>query len=83
MRPVPGYVAPSSESPAISSNKSTWPITWSRALPLVDDSWDGYWYGYFGKKSNADEETFFVIDDSKDREFTRPPYSLFSGCINA
>ena len=77
MRPVPGYVAPSSESPAISSNKSTWPITWSRALPLVDDSWDGYWYGYFGKKSNADEETFFVIDDSKDREFTRPPYLYF------
>ncbi|MBK8947044.1 MAG: hypothetical protein IPM32_17490 [Ignavibacteriae bacterium] len=76
-RPVPGYVNPSSESPAISTNAKTWPPSWSRALPLVDDTWDGFWYGYFGKKANADEETFYVIDDSKDREYTRPPYSYF------
>ena len=51
---------------------------WPRALPAVDENWDGLWYGYFGRGViNSDFETFFVMDDSKDGEFTRSPYSYF------
>jgi len=52
--------------------------------PGKDDDSDGYidnytyWYGYFGRGvTNADLETFFVMDDSKDAEFKRPPYYYF------
>ena len=37
----------------------------------TDRDWDGYWYGYFGRGvTNADFETFFVVDDSKDGSST-------------
>jgi hypothetical protein len=78
--PVPGYVNPSSEDPAYNIDPNTWPETWPEALEAVGvtDDWDGSWYGYFGKGvQNADYETFFVLDDSKDKEFTRPPYNYF------
>lgn len=77
-QPVPGYVAESSETPAISTKPLTWPSIWSRALPNIDASWDGYWYGYFGRGvQNADQETFYVMDDSQDGEYTRPPYLYY------
>ncbi len=76
MEPVPGYAFPSSEEPAQSTKPGTWPEQWSRALPLITPEWDGYWFGYFGRGVlNADVETFFVMDDSQDREWYRPPYS--------
>ncbi|MBN1302529.1 MAG: hypothetical protein JW995_15030 [Melioribacteraceae bacterium] len=75
---VPGYMNPSSESPAMSNKNNTWPDIWPRALYNVNTNWDGYWYGYFGRGVlNADIETFFVMDDSKDREWTRVPYSYY------
>lgn len=50
----------------------------------IDDDKDGvldnytYWYGYFGRGvKNADLETFFVMDDSRDGEWARPPYNYF------
>lgn len=76
MEPVPGYAYYSSEEPAQSTKPGTWPEQWPRALPLITPEWDGYWYGYFGRGvQNADLETFFVMDDSQDREWFRPPYS--------
>jgi len=76
--PVPGYAAPASEEPAINTKPLTWPEQWPRALPLIDPSWDGYWFGYFGRGvQNADVETFYVMDDSKDKEFTRLPYNYY------
>ncbi len=52
--------------------------------PDIDDDRDGdidnftYWHGFFGRGvKNADIETFFVMDDSRDREWSRPPYSYF------
>jgi len=73
---VPGYANASSEYPAISTNPDSWPENWPDALPNVDDAWDGFWYGYFGRGvNNSDFETFFVMDDSKDGEFTGPPYN--------
>lgn len=73
--PVPGYASANSEEPAISTKPKTWPASWPRSLPNIDQSWDGYWFGYFGRGvTNADVETFFVMDDSRDQEFVRPPY---------
>jgi hypothetical protein len=76
-QPVPGYANPSSEEPAININASTWPSEWPDALNLTPE-WNGFWYGYFGRGvQNADFETFFVMDDSQDREFTREPYLYY------
>lgn len=102
--PVPGYVNPGSEKPAISNNANTWPTIWPDAIfryidqpvsewqntaemegePGKDDDGDGfvdnytYWYGYFGRGvTNADLETFFVMDDSRDKEWARVPYNYF------
>ncbi len=84
--PVPGYVNPQSKSPAMNIDTSTFPVKWPRSVfydlyGTEEDSiakWDGYWYGYFGRGvSNAQLETFFVYDDSKDKEFTRPPNNFF------
>ena len=78
IEPIPGYVNPGSEEPAISTKSFTWPETWSRSLPLITPDWDGYWFGYFGRGvQNADFETFYANDDSQDKEYTRPPYSFF------
>lgn len=102
--PIPGYVHPQSEKPAISNDPKSWPELWPDPIfvemgvsptlwmnmkeiegqPKVDDDKDGYvdnftyWYGYFGRGvTNADLETFFVMDDSKDAEFKRPPYNYY------
>ncbi len=76
MQPLPGYAAPESEQPALSTKPKTWPSSWPRSLPNTDPSWDGYWFGYFGRGvQNADVETYYVMDDSRDQEFMRVPYS--------
>ncbi|MFH0735299.1 MAG: hypothetical protein V1773_11515 [bacterium] len=76
--PVPGYVNASSEKPSINTDPKTWPSFWPKVLPLIDETWDGYWYGYFGRGvQNSDFETFFVMDDSQDGEYTRLPFSYF------
>ncbi|MBI5727621.1 MAG: T9SS type A sorting domain-containing protein [Ignavibacteriales bacterium] len=77
LEPVPGYKNLASTKFAISAAPTTWPAKWPVALGL-DSSWNGYWYGYFGKGIiNADFESFFVMDDSKDAEFTRLPYRYY------
>ncbi len=77
MNPVPGYNNPSSSKPAMSNDPLSWPIVWPTALNLTDD-WNGHWYGYFGKDVlNANVETFFVMDDSQDKEWTRSPYNFY------
>lgn len=78
MEPVPGYANPSSTEPSISTKQLTWPASWPSSLTGIDPSWNGYWYGYFGRGvQNADFETFYVMDDSKDKEFTRAPYLYY------
>lgn len=86
LEPVPGYInpnppAPNLPKPAVNIDTTSWPAHWPVALRAdgrTTAAWDGYWYGYFGRGvMNADFETFFVVDDSKDREFTRPPYFYF------
>lgn len=76
-QPVPGYSNPGSEEPAISTKSYTWPTEWPDALNLTPE-WNGYWYGYFGRGvQNAQFETFFVTDDSQDKEFTRQPFYYY------
>lgn len=65
--PVPGYSNPRGSSPARSDDPSTWPSFW----PDKPLSWAGKWNGYFGQKTNADVETYFVFDDSPDKEWLR------------
>lgn len=75
--PLPGYSNAQSENIAISTDPNSWPESWPSALNL-DASWDGAWYGYFGRDvKNADFETFYVMDDSQDKEYSRPPYNYF------
>jgi hypothetical protein len=77
LQPVPGYVNSSSTSPAINTDSTTWPAFWPAALGLPF-TWNHYWYGYFGRGvSNADFETYFVMDDSKMKKFSGPPFNYF------
>ncbi len=78
LEPVAGYFNPNGTTPAISTDEASWPSTWPQALPNITPEWNGYWYGYFGRGvKNSDFETFFVMDDSKDGEFARPPYNYY------
>ncbi|MGE5315102.1 MAG: hypothetical protein ACM3Q4_10440 [Acidobacteriota bacterium] len=75
--PLPGYDNPSVPKPAMSIDTASFPKVWPASLGLTD-AWNGYWYGYFGRGvKNADFETFFVMDDSKDREYQQPPYLYY------
>lgn len=73
--PIAGYAA--DKKVAVSSNPTSWPAQWPDALGLSSD-WNGSWYGYFGKGvKDSLVETFFVMDDSQDKEFTQPPWSYY------
>ncbi len=67
--PRPGYFQPDplrnvGRSPAISSDRRTWPDSWPDRLRDPDDpGWGGSWNGYFGKRAAADQESFTVMDD--------------------
>ncbi|MCA0445790.1 MAG: hypothetical protein LCH54_06140 [Bacteroidetes bacterium] len=75
--PVPNYSNPGASVPAMSAREKSWPAKWPAALGLPS-SYDGQWNGYFGRNIfNADLETFFVMDDSKDAEWTKLPISFY------
>ena len=67
--PRPGFLQlnPSiniGRSPAVSNDPRTWPDAWYDKLNDPDDpGWSGSWNGYFGKRPNADEESYCVYDD--------------------
>lgn len=72
--PVPGYSNPRQGSPARSDDERTWPAEW----PDRPIDWAGQWNGYFGRGvTNADVETYFVMDDAPDPEWTLPPHQFF------
>jgi hypothetical protein len=64
--PVRGYFNESQGQPAISSNSNTWPSSWPNRSP----EFDGFWNGLFGKLPSAELETYFVLDDDNDNEFS-------------
>ena len=67
--PRPGYLQLNPEinvgrSPAVSYDPRTWPDFWPDKESDPDDpGWRGSWNGYFGKRPNADQESFCVYDD--------------------
>ena len=64
--PLPGYANAYQSYVARSDDKTTWPSTW----PDRTSDWNGAWNGYFGKgQLNADLESYFVFDDSEDKDY--------------
>lgn len=62
--PLPGFANPESTLVAMSHQGISWPDVWP------DKGWPGSWNGYFGRDvMNADQESYFWMDDSRDREF--------------
>lgn len=67
--PRPGYFQADpainkGRSPAISNDPRTWPDFWpDKENDLDDPGWAGSWNGYFGKRPNADQESYTVMDD--------------------
>lgn len=50
---------------ALSNDPRTWPDCWpDKANDPDDPGWCGSWNGFFGKQPNADQESFFVMDDN-------------------
>jgi hypothetical protein len=73
--PLPGYCNPDAKtnlhnSPAMSNDPTTWPAKW----PDKDQAWAGQWNGFFGRgKTNADLETYFVMDDDPNEKYLYYP----------
>ncbi len=64
--PVPGFLSEGQDRVAMSHLSSTWPAHWADK----PDSWNGFWNGFFGRGvQNADQESFFFMDDANDAEF--------------
>jgi len=74
--PENGYYNPSRQPTevALSDDKTSWPPTWpDKMQDSKDPGWAGSWNGYFGKnRKNADQETYFVMDDNNDERFSDP-----------
>ncbi len=88
--PLPGFTAdplPNEDRlVAMSHEDETWPSFWPDRryddpkdqlwAAQTDLGWPGSWNGYFGKNVfNADQESFFIMDDTNDREFQDWPPS--------
>lgn len=64
--PLPGFANPDTNLVAMSHQQLSWPNVWP------DKGWPGSWNGYFGRDvNNADQESYFWVDDSRDMEFMR------------
>jgi hypothetical protein len=62
--PLPGFASPDTTLVAMSHQRISWPRVWP------DKGWPGSWNGYFGRDVlNADQESYFWMDDSDDMEF--------------
>lgn len=82
--PLPGFAndsppADKSDKPRIAMSHWdwSWPETWpDKFEDKVDPGWPGSWNGYFGKNVlNADQESYYVMDDYNNREFAFYPDS--------
>ncbi len=62
-------------TPALSDDPSSWPAFWPDRLDNPDDpGWSNQWNGFFGKGVfNADLESFYVMDDYSDLEYSVDP----------
>ena len=69
--PVSGYFNENSEKVAMSTDPASWPPSWPDKMNDPEDAgWPGQWNGIFGKGvTNADQESYFVMNDNNDEEF--------------
>jgi hypothetical protein len=52
---------------AMNIDPESWPKTWPDKMNDANDpGWPNSWNGYFGKRSSADQESYFVMDDNND-----------------
>ncbi|MCK5683388.1 hypothetical protein KAJ27_04685 [bacterium] len=75
--PQNGYFNPLNEKIATSTDPSSWPSYWpDKENETEDPGWPGKWNGLFGKGvTNADQESYFVMDDNNDEEFNYAEYN--------
>jgi hypothetical protein len=71
--PLPGFDNANNEFVAMSHQRQSWPASWpDRETDANDPGWPGQWNGFFGKDQfNADQESYWVMDDSRDKEFVQ------------
>ncbi|MBN1482411.1 hypothetical protein EH223_10260 [candidate division KSB1 bacterium] len=78
MTPLPGFYNPTpppeeSDLPwvAMSHKDWSWPDLWpDKMVDPIDPGWPDSWNGYFGKNLfNADQESFYMMDDWQNKEF--------------
>jgi len=68
--PVAGYDNAEQEQVAMSDNRNSWPKFWPDKMnDPTDPGWRGIWNGYFGKRTSADQESYFVMDDNNDEKY--------------
>ena len=77
--PEPGYVNLSQDTVAMSQDPNSWPPFWADHPDWKDpETGKALWDGYFGKGVfNADEESYFVMDDAADSSVQQRTRELF------
>lgn len=77
--PLPGFANPDTTVVAVSHQVQSWPARWpDRETDTNDPGWPGQWNGFFGKDQfNADQESYWWMDDSRDREFILKPEPFY------
>ncbi len=77
--PEPGYVNPNQDTVAMSQIPGSWPSVWPDHPDWVDPATGKpLWDGYFGKGVfNADQESYFVMDDAPDNSVQQRTNGLF------
>jgi hypothetical protein len=75
--PLPGFANVEFKEIAMSHKIESWPSFWPDKMDdQIDPGWPGSWNGYFGKDElNADQESYYVIDDYNNDEFSFYPDS--------
>ncbi len=70
LEPVDGYFNANRQRVAMSTDLNSWPPSWpDKMADATDPGWRGSWNGYFGKRINADQESYFVMDDNNDERY--------------
>jgi hypothetical protein len=65
--PLDGYARYEQPYIAMNDDKSTWPASW----PNRPENWAGYWIAEYGLGvETADQESYFVMDDAANAEFS-------------
>ena len=75
--PLPGFANKEYGHIAMNKWKDSWPDFWpDKYDDATDPGWAGSWNGYFGKNvKNADEESYYVMDDYQNKEYAFYPDS--------